>query len=71
MEDTMSTTMDTSNSHALYLGSDLIGRFRRWRLERRTVAALNALSDFELKDIGVARCGIGGTAMELLWMAGG
>lgn len=67
----MSATMDTSNSQALYTGSGLVGRLRRWRIERRTVAALNALSDSELKDIGVARCGIGGTAMELLWMAGG
>lgn len=32
-----------------------IAAFRRWRLERQTSACLNALSDAQLKDIGLHR----------------
>ena len=32
--------------------------FRRWYRERRTVSALQALGDADLKDIGICRCEI-------------
>ena len=34
---------------------DVIGSFRKWRNYRRTVAELNALSNRELDDLGIAR----------------
>jgi uncharacterized protein YjiS (DUF1127 family) len=40
----------------------LARRFRRWRLRRATIAALGALEDGALKDVGVARGGIPGLA---------
>ena len=49
----------------------LLDRLRRWRIERRSRAVLETLTDRELKDIGVARCGIVYTAHEMLWIAGG
>lgn len=33
----------------------LVARFNAWRAHRKTVAALNALSDRELDDIGLTR----------------
>jgi uncharacterized protein YjiS (DUF1127 family) len=39
-------------------------RLRRWHRERRTISALQALSDAELKDIGVHRCAIPGAVHE-------
>ena len=39
--------------------------FDRWRCERRTAAALYALSDATLKDIGIYRCEIPWRARSL------
>ena len=39
-------------------------RLRHWHRERRTISALQALSDAELKDIGVYRCTIPGAVHE-------
>jgi uncharacterized protein YjiS (DUF1127 family) len=38
---------------------------RRWWLERRTIAALEALDDVMLKDIGLCRCAIPWTAWAI------
>ena len=42
----------------------LLQRLRRWYRERRMISALQALSDAELKDIGVYRCAIPAIAQE-------
>ena len=34
---------------------NVIGSFRKWRNYRRTVSELNALSNRELDDLGIAR----------------
>ncbi len=60
-----------NNGQTLYPRLGLVTRVRRWYVERRTMSALDALSDPELKDIGVQRGGAAGLAREYLWMAGG
>lgn len=67
----MSYALYDNNGQTLYRRPRISALIRRWYTERNMALSLEALSDRELKDIGVQRCGILATVREHIWMAGG